>query len=99
MLCPRDSAADALMIRVLITSTGLHTVVATNPARKDAVKWVPTLSLMPTFSMQRRLKMSYEVNWEAVMRIARVELGQTPRKREVTPSVLIIWVRPWKAWR
>ena len=55
---PLLSEGDALMTLVLITSTGLHTVVATKPADIEAVKCVERLSGMPNWSVHIRLKMS-----------------------------------------
>lgn len=39
-----DLLSEALIIRVLMTSTGEHTVVARKPAKKDALKCVAVLS-------------------------------------------------------
>lgn len=79
-------SGPALIIRVFITSTGLHVVVATNPAMNEAVKWVVRLSDIPPKSMQKRLKMSYVTSWEVVIRTARAEFGRTPRNKLVAPS-------------
>eukprot|EP00955_Chlamydomonas_euryale_P025652 270827-Chlamydomonas_euryale.AAC.2 len=56
---------------VLMTSTGLVTVVATKPAIMDAVRCVETHSPQPVLNSTKRLNSSYVPHWQAVTRAAR----------------------------
>src|SRR5690348_3611560 len=70
-----------LMTFVLMTSTGEQIVVATNPARNDAVKCVVRLSCSGVYFSRVRLNPSYVASWPTVMSTALDELGQTPLHR------------------
>lgn len=88
------SVAWADIIRVFMTSTGEQIVVATKPAAKLAEKCVVKLSVREVCARISRLKTSYDANWEAVMRTARMEFGHTPFHRLPAPSSFTILIRP-----
>ena len=86
--------SEALMTLVLITSTGEQMVVATKPARNEAVKCVVRLSSNDVCVKRARLKPSYDASCEAVMRTARIEFGQAPRHKARNPSSRVMRIRP-----
>lgn len=88
-----------LITLVLTTSTGLHTVVATKPARKLAEKCVVNPSFIPTCSSSSILKLSYEANCDAVINTARRLLAPTPRNPARHPSSFHIRYNPSTALR
>lgn len=88
---------SALMILVLTTSTGLHTVVATNPAPMLAARCAVQSSCMPVFLISSVLRKSYDASCEAVISTARRLLGHTPRNSERGPSSRVMRIRPSRA--
>lgn len=78
--------AFELITRVLITSTGEQIVVATKPAKKEAVKCVDRPSFRGVYSRSVRLNPSYVANCPTVINTALEEFGHTPFHRLPTPS-------------
>jgi len=88
---------SSLMIRVMITSTGEHTVVAMRLAANDTATWVKKVSFIAKRLRQYCLEPSYEASCEDVINMARVEWAPTPRKSEVIPSSRVILINPSRA--
>lgn len=85
---------------VLTTSIGLHSVVATSAAKKDADKCKPGWSLwIPVVATIRSLKVSYDASWQLVIIPQRKAFGHNPCVKAFHPSCRLICLHASKMCR